>query len=239
MHQSVVIKDRYKGPPASGNGGYSCGLMAALLDGPVEASLKAPPPLDVPLSLQLTDVGAEMRHGERLIGSARPAPLDLDVPSLPSPLVLGLDPVDAPGRPHKFEPFGTCFVCGHDRTHPDGLCIHAKLVEGVEGMVAAPWAADGDYGDDKGFVRPEIIWSALDCPGYFACAAGEAALLGRLTAEIIAPLKTGEVATVIGWDLGGAGRKRRCGTAILGESGALIAKAEGLWIIVDPEKISG
>lgn len=237
MADQVTIGARFKGPPNSGNGGYCCGVMAKHLDGPAEASLKVPPPLDTPLDLLRTEDGVELRGGETLIGVAKPARLDLDVPTLPVPLVLGGNPVDAPGRPKKFEPFGTCFVCGHDRTHPDGLCIHSKMVEGMDGLVASPWQLDEGFGDATGNVAPEFIWSALDCPGYFACAPGEAALLGRLTAEIIAPLKAEGEATVIGWDLGASGRKRRCGTAVFDANGNLVAKAEGLWIVVDPAMI--
>lgn len=237
MQTSVTIASRFKGPPNSGNGGYSCGLMASVLNGPVEASLRLPPPLDTPLEIIPAGDGVEMRHGETLVGVARPATLDLAVPALPSPLVLGGDPVDAPGRPAKFRPFGTCFVCGHDRSHPDGLCIHSQLVEGHEGLVASQWQLDAGYGDADGNVATEFLWSALDCPGYFACAPGEPALLGRLTAEVIAPLKAEGEATVIGWDLGASGRKRKCGTAVFDAGGTLVAKAEGLWIVVDAEKI--
>ncbi|NVJ98937.1 MAG: hypothetical protein HWE25_12345 [Alphaproteobacteria bacterium] len=237
MQETVTIGARFKGPPNSGNGGYCCGVMAKHLDGPIEASLKVPPPLDTALDLVRSPDGIEMRHGDKLVGVARKVVLDLDVPALPNPLRLGGDPVDAPGRPKKFTPFGTCFVCGHDRTHPDGLCIHSKLVEGHDGMVASHWRLDAGYANDDGNVGAEFIWSALDCPGYFACAPGEAALLGRLTAEIMAPLKAEGEATVIGWDLGASGRKRRCGTAIYDARGTLVAKAEGLWIVVDPEMI--
>lgn len=237
MNDTVTIAARFKGPPNSGNGGYSCGMMAQYLEGPVEASLKMPPPLDTPLDIVKTDAGVEMRFGDKLVGVAKSAPLDIDVPALPEPLVLGGDPVDAPGRPKKFTPFGTCFVCGHDRDHPDGLCIHSKMVEGHEGLVASHWKLDAGYADAEGNVAPEFVWSALDCPGYFACTPGEAALLGRLTGEILVPLKAEGEAIVIGWDLGGSGRKHRCGTAIYSADGTLIAKAEGLWITIDPDML--
>jgi len=239
MHQNITIDERYKGPPNSGNGGYCCGVMATELSGAVEASLKMPPPLNKEVSIIVEDGGVQMLDGDQLVGSAKKTTLDLTVPPLPSPLNLVGSPVGAPGRPAKFEPFGTCFVCGHDRSHPDGLCIHSEMVEGHEGLVAAEWGLSPEYGDARGMVRPEIMWSALDCPGYFACAPGEAALLGRLTAEILAPLKAEATATVIGWDLGGSGRKRMCGTAIYAADGTLVAKAAGLWIIVDPAKITG
>ena len=44
---AVMIPRRFNGPPDSGNGGYSCGVVAALLDAPaVEVTLRAPPPLE-------------------------------------------------------------------------------------------------------------------------------------------------------------------------------------------------
>jgi hypothetical protein len=63
-------------------------------------------------------------------------------------------------------------------------------------------------------------------------------LLARLTVSIVSTLKAEGDATVIGWDLSGAGRKRRCGTAVFAPDGSLVAKAEGLWIVVDPSSIT-
>ncbi len=238
MHQTITIASRFKGPPNSGNGGYCCGIMAKHIEGAAEARLHAPPPLDRQVTLTASQGGIEMHDGDTLLGLAKPATLELAVPELPDPLILCGDPVDAPGRPSEFRPFGTCFVCGHDREHPDGLCLFSELVEGHEGMVASHWTLDASFADEKGYVAPEFIWSALDCPGYFACAPGEAALLGRLKGQILKPLKAEGEATVIGWDLGHQGRKRNCGTAVFDADGTLVAKAEGLWIVVKPELIA-
>jgi hypothetical protein len=235
---TVTIPSRFKGPPKSANGGYVCGLMARRIKGDVAASLKIPPPLDTPIALTESGGTVEMHLDDRLVGRAQAAELDLEVPAMPAPLRLGGDPVDAPGRPVKFAPFSTCFVCGKDRQHPDGLCIHPKQVEGHEGMVAAPWRLHEGLADAHGLVATEFLWAALDCPGYFACAPGEAALLARLTVSIGAPLRAEGEATVLGWDLSGAGRKRRCGTAIFAPDGSLVARAEGLWVVVDPSSIT-
>jgi hypothetical protein len=236
--ETVIIPARFKGPPKSANGGYACGLMARRLEGDVAASLKMPPPLDTPIALTVSDDTVEMHLDDRLLGRAQAAELDLDVPPLPDPLNLGGDPVDAPGGPKKFAPFSTCFVCGKDRMHPDGLCIHPRQVEGAGGMVAAPWRLHTGLADETGTVATEYLWGALDCPGYFACAPGEAALLARLTVSIRAPLAAEGDATVIGWDLSRAGRKRRCGTAVFAPDGSLVAHAEGLWVVVDPDSIT-
>ena len=46
MSDSVTIPARFNGPLDSGNGGYSAGALAALLDGAAEVSLRRPVPLD-------------------------------------------------------------------------------------------------------------------------------------------------------------------------------------------------
>lgn len=235
---TVTIPSRFKGPPKSANGGYTCGLMARRLHGDVAASLKTPPPLDTPLAIVESHGAVELRLDDRLVGRAQSAKLDLEVPSLPEPLRLGSDPVDAPGRPVEFAPFTTCFVCGKDREHPDGLCIHPRQVEGDDAMVAAPWRLHDGLADERGRVATEFLWAALDCPGYFACAPGEPALLARLTVRICTSLKADGEATVLGWDLSRAGRKRRCGTAVFAADGAVVAKAEGLWVVVDPDSVA-
>lgn len=241
MQQTVIIKSRFNGPPESGNGGYVCGLLASVFDGGAEASLRIPPPLDVELLLSRDGDTATLMYGDVLVGTATAKACDIAVPALPNPLELGINPVDAPDAPGAFRPFDSCFVCGEGRHHGDGLCIHSKQVKGHEGMVAAPWKLFDGLADTDGNVAPVYMWSALDCPGYFACAPGEAALLARLTAEVVAPLKADGEATVIAWDMAELGiekgRKRRCGSAVYAADGTLAAKAEGLWITIDPSKL--
>ena len=41
-----TIDATYNGPPKSGNGGYSCGVLGQFFDGPAEVMLRVPPPLD-------------------------------------------------------------------------------------------------------------------------------------------------------------------------------------------------
>lgn len=241
MQQTVVIKSRFNGPPKSANGGYASGLLASMFDGGAEVSLHVPPPLDAELVLARDGDKATLMHGETIVGTASAKPCELEVPVLPSPLELGLNPVDAPDAPGAFRPFDCCFVCGEARDHGDGLCIHSRQVNGQPGFVAAPWQLFEGLADADGNVDPVYIWAALDCPGYFACAPGEAALLGRLNGEVLAPLKAEGEATVLAWDLpnssGKKGRKRRCGSAVFAADGTLVAKAEGLWITIDPNKL--
>ncbi len=245
MQQSVIIGKQFNGPPKSANGGYASGVLASGLrtvgyTGAVEALLHAPPPLDHALTLGATSDAAELLDGDAKVGSAKTATLSLEVPDLPdNPHFVG-DPKTAEGA---FEPFDQCFVCGRARHAGDGLCLFSQCAEGQKNLVGAHWHLHQNFADADGNIDPVYIWSALDCPGYYACAYGEAALLGRLTAEIFKPLKAGDTATVFGWSLNDPNapksRKRRCGTAVVDSGGDVVAKAEGLWITVDPSKIAG
>ncbi|MGH8875140.1 MAG: hypothetical protein ACRDVM_07805, partial [Acidimicrobiia bacterium] len=49
--QHLVVDDRYGGPPGTGNGGYVSGLLAGAYEGPVEVTLRLPPPLGRPLRI--------------------------------------------------------------------------------------------------------------------------------------------------------------------------------------------
>jgi hypothetical protein len=64
--------------------------------------------------------------------------------------------------------FPGCFVCGTSRLEGDGLRILPGPVEPHDNAVAGPWTPDSSLVGADGFVRPEFIWSALDCPGAFA-----------------------------------------------------------------------
>lgn len=240
MTQNVMIASQFNGPPGSANGGYVSGLIADGLyaqghSGGVEVSLHAPPPLDTELTLDCCHETAQLLRGETVLGVGKIKPLGLDCPTFPIQPVLMGTPKNPDGR---FQPFDECFVCGTSRFAGDGLCLHGESVKGAPDMVAARWDIHADFTKD-GVVAPRFVWSALDCPGYFACAYGEAALLARLNAEIYRPVHADACPWVFGWTMGetSASRKRRCGTAVVGKDGTVYAAAEGLWIIVDVSKM--
>ena len=85
MTAPVTIPPRFNGPPTSGNGGYSCGLLALQINCPSLVRLQHPPPLDTPLVLKRQgDGGVEMFDGTQLVGTAEPLQLELDVPPAPT-----------------------------------------------------------------------------------------------------------------------------------------------------------
>ena len=150
-----------------------------------------------------------------------PAPLELEVP--PAPTLA-----EAEDAHHRYpcytgHVFPTCFVCGPGRPEGDGLELYPGPVRDWS-LLACPWRPRSDLLDSAGFVRPEIVWSALDCPGYFACLGErpEPAVLGELHAERLAAVPGDRTLVVFAWPLGRDGRKCYAGSAIADPGGEVL-----------------
>lgn len=227
---TLTIARRFNGPPESANGGYVCGVLARYVEGAAEVTLRSPPPLEKPLTVRREADGRVALLDEAvLVAEAKAARLELTPPSAPSATAAH----NAMARYVGFHThaFPYCFVCGPARKTGDGLLIFTGELAGTN-AVAAPWTPDRSLGDENGIVRPEFLWSALDCPGYWASLEGAdpiPALLGRLTAEVTPGLRVGEECTVLGWPIAHQGRKRTVGTALFaGER--LVGKGMAVWI---------
>jgi hypothetical protein len=235
--QTVSIPARFNGPLTSGHGGYCSAVIAGLVEGPAEVTLRSPVPLETALDVIGEDDGSvRVLDGDTLIAEAQPADeVNLEVPA----------PVSVPearracehylGSPDGL--FGRCFVCGRGRE--DAIGVFAGAVEGRQ-VVASPltppeWTADGD-----GRVLPEFVWAVLDCPTYFAVyTAGELPMsfLGQMTATIKNPVTAGEEHVVIAWPIEADGRKRQAGAAVLSADGTPLAVARAL--MIEPRRGSG
>ena len=232
MTSGIIIPSRFNGPPNSGNGGYSCGVLAAFIDGPARVRLHVPPPLDTPMVVTENDEGGmSMYAGDTRVGSAFQAPFELEVPPAPSLEAAR----DASTRYPCYEGhvFPTCFVCGPGRPGHDGLGLYAGPVHDWR-VLASPWEPGEDLLDSHGMVRPEIVWSALDCPGYFACM-GEnirPAVLGELQAHLVSAIAGRQELVVYAWPLGEDGRKLYAGSAVATASGDVLAYARSTWILL-------
>jgi len=226
MTETVSIPARFRGPPGSGYGGYTCGSAAARVGGAAAAELRKPPPLDRPLTVDRAD-GVALKDGEDVIVQARAAELDLDVPAPPT-----FEEAEARSRHYvgfSGHPFPGCFVCGPDRAEGDGLRIFAGRESG-ERLVAAPWLPHPSLCDARGHVLPEVLWAALDCPGYFGLGEPVMALLGRMTGTVEPVVTHGERCVVIGWALGKDGRKLHTATALFSESGKCVGRSRQIWV---------
>jgi len=233
MIESIIVDRRFRGPPESGNGGYVAGMLGRLYAEGAVVTLRRPPPL----GLDLTRAGHgggrfQLLHGDSLIAESEPTRLEMEVPDPPS-----FDLATEASRGYigfADHHFGGCFVCGPDREAGDGLRIFAGDVPGRD-IVAAPWIPDATLADAHGIVKPEFLWAALDCPGYFALHSDRPPslmLLGRFAARVEPGVRVGERCVIVGWELGRDGRKSFAGTAIFAENGRLIGKARAIWIRV-------
>lgn len=227
---TLTIEPCYRGPPDSGNGGYVAGRLAGFLTGPAEVRLQAPPPLGTSLEVHAADDDTvQLRRGDVVLAVARDADVALDVPSCPPRAVV--EQASRAYVGYAAHVFPTCFVCGTARGE-DALRIHAGPLErdGFHG-VAAPWTPHVSLAGTRGQVRPEFLWAALDCPGYFAIAAdARTILLGSLAARVDGTVAVGEPCTVLGWRRGGEGRRYLAGTALYGADGTCVARAAATWI---------
>jgi hypothetical protein len=235
----IVIAQQFCGPPNSGNGGYVCGCLAKDLEGPVTAVLRARVPLDVNLDLrkedgvmQLTDAeGGLVGQGRAVDGSLLPTP-----PEAPSMRAARAAGARFPGHEQSIHPI--CFTCGPERREGDGLRVFPGQIEGAPaGHVACIWIPDMAFSDAEGLVTAEVIWAALDCPGFFAWVAREGrhgALLGTMTGEVLRRPRAGHEYIVMAWPLEREGRKETAGVALFAMNGEVLARGHQVWVMSVP-----
>ena len=215
------IAGRFNGPPGSGNGGVTCGRLAAYVGAPaVEVTLRRPPPLDRDLRVDAAGGSARLLDGDVLVAEAVPSAVSLDPPAAVS--VEDARTAEASYGGLVDHPFPTCFVCGTART--DGLGLRPGPVPGGTACTWVP--ADDD---------PVMVWAALDCPGgWTVVAPGRPLVLGRMALELRGHVVPGEVHVVQGWLTGEDGRKVHTGSVLRGPDGAVVALARATWFAVDP-----
>ncbi len=242
----VSVGPRFNGPPGSGNGGYSAGLLARYVDGPtVRVTLRRPPPLAVPMLVSRRPAAARLTHDGALVAEAEPVDQVLEVVEPVAAAAAAAAMAAYPGL--RAHPFPTCFACGVDRAEGDGLRIFPGPVG--DGLAASTWVPHpsllshdegGDDGDD-GQVPTPVVWAALDCVGAWAISARASesfeerpAVLGRITARVDAHPRVGRTHVVVGRHLATEGRKYLTASTLFDEDGRVVAQAEHVWVQVDP-----
>lgn len=236
---SLSVGSRFAGPPGVGNGGYSCGRFARLVDGPAEVTLRRPVPLERGLEVRPGEKGTiEVTDRGALVAEVRAiGPLSEIEPPLRPSVAEALECSTRSAFLGPMHPFPSCFVCGPE--HADGLRLHPGPIgedPGVQVALLRPPSVVAEYGA----VAPEIVWAALDCPSLPATRmrAGIPHLLARLSAERLAPVPAHEPSVVVGWQLGVEGRKLHSACAVLSPEGEILARARALWVVPRSEQTS-
>jgi hypothetical protein len=213
----MIIAERFNGPPESGHGGYSAGVFSSVVGhgGPVEVTLRRPPPLNESLTVVGTHIHAP--NGDLVAEVAPAPPFQAMVPPVSYP-----EAVQAAKSYPGFtqHPFPTCYVCGPLRD--DGLGIFPTPL--TDGRTTAPFVSAGD-------LPPETVWAMLDCPGGWAIATtGRICVLGRIAVDIAALPNDGHECVVMGETVSTQGRKALVHTTLYGPDGQPLAQARATWI---------
>jgi hypothetical protein len=223
--ETITIPHRFNGPATTGNGGYSAGVIAALLGhapgDAVRVTLRRPPPLETELTVRHDGPAVEVLAGDNLVAQAEPdgLPEDDAVPA------IGFEEASAAARAYPgfaAHPFPTCFVCGPGREPDDGLRIYPGRLG--DGRTAAPFLVPED-------ISPVLLWAALDCPGGWAAPQDvQPYVLGQMTARIVALPLAGDECVAMGELLGEQGRRAFVRTAVYSSAGHALAHARATWV---------
>jgi hypothetical protein len=137
---------RFRGPPGTANGGYACGMLAAVVGGgTAEATLRRPLPLERRLAVRRDGDRVLVADGEgTLLAEAVPA---ADV-ELAAPPVAAEEALAVAGRSRYYDApvFPDCFVCGPDRPPGDGLGVFPGPLPGRAVWAARCWPPPGPCG---------------------------------------------------------------------------------------------
>jgi hypothetical protein len=255
----LVVPSRFRGPPSSGNGGWSSGAISAYVgdDCPVDhaqlwptvsVSLLAPPPLEVPMPVTTADAGVVASYDGKPVLAARCShdeirdaePVPVDEARAAAASYAGL----------ASHPFPSCFSCGTGRHEGDGLRIFPGRVSDAPAeddqparpRVAATWTPDpsvaedvDSYGDGTPRVGLATTWAALDCVGGWAGDLAERLMvLARMTTRLDSLPVIGEEHVLVGVGHGREGRKSWTTATMYDADGRVVGSAEHLWIAVDP-----
>lgn len=235
----MIVAARFNGPPTSGNGGYTAGLLGTRIGaGPVTVTLRKPPPLATSLDVVSVENGLELRQGDEVVATAVPAAAGPQAPAWADPDLAG------PYAGFTDHPFPTCYVCGPERG-ADALRIFPGTLP--DGRTAARWTVPED-------VTAVTVWAALDCPGGWAIIApggphvcAPAAIddgspsarnnsrpyvLGRITVAVDSVPSPGAECVIVGEFIRSEGRKGFVRTGLFDADRGLLAAAGAVWIAV-------
>ena len=165
-----------------------------------------PPPLGVPLDVSFLEDGeVDVRHDGALVAEARP----IDEVDAHPPVRPTLAEAREASRRHpghgSASLFSDCYVCGSQRH--DGLGIHFGPLRGHPGVTASVFLPDATVPNRDGFVAPDMVWAALDCPSYTPPLWDweRPSLLARLAVERLDCVEVGEPTIALGWHIASEG----------------------------------
>ena len=229
---TLTVPARFKGPPHSGNGGWTQrrarrGLRARPGHRAADGSRpRSTDPLDVVRGRRgLRRAPRRRRRGRRrAAGRARHVDRRLDGLVRASSVSLEQARAAEPSYPGRTaHPFPTCFACGPGRAPGDGLWIFPGRIG--DGLVAASWTPDRRSAGADGEVGLPVTWAALDCVGGWSSDLEHRPMvLAQMAARVGSPPVAGTPYVVRGRLLRTEGRKTWTASALSTADGRLRAR---------------
>src|SRR4029453_6657770 len=113
----------------------------------------------------------------------------------------------------------------------DGMPLFPGELPGRDGLYGACWTPGESEADGDGWVRPELVWAALDCPTSAPVANfgdGPPLVLAPLGARLACRVRGEQPQTILSWGLEVDGRKRRAAAALYDSDGMLTCASRAL-----------
>ena len=239
---TITVPDNYCGPSNVGNGGYMSALLARYIEGTAQINLRAPAPLDKPLTVEVfPENRARLRDGETLIAEGMAGEVNLTPPPAPDWEAAHAASLRSPMRTNH--PYANCFGCGPERGPTEGLHIFSDQDNGQLTNIGT-WEPHAGLAPTGQPVPDEMIWIALDCgngslpaiPAWERWGKNTLVVTGMISASIEGRVIVGERYTTRSWLVETDGRKTHMGTAVYDAQGGPVARARSLWMALVPRE---
>ncbi|MFJ9744018.1 PaaI family thioesterase, partial [Streptomyces sp. NPDC101166] len=231
--QALTLPAHIHGYPQIVFGGYLAGLLAERSGADtVRVDFRRPVMVGTPILLSRPEHGHAIctATDDTLLVEATPTTLALDPPPAPS-WAAAKSAVELSLSGDRT--VTDCYGCGLACEPGLGLRLFPSELPGHQQM-AATWTPDARLADESGELPPEVVWSALDCPGgraafVFSHMRG-GAFTAALSATLLRPVYAGNDYISHAWIIAREGRKHTVGVALSTADGDLCAVSEALWI---------
>ena len=233
----LTIDASFCGIPGLAQGGYVSGLIARLIDGPCEVKLRRTVQVGLRVDAVRCEGGVRLESRDAVLAEASPTIVDVE----PPPVVPSWQEAEDARRCWRrvdAHPFPNCIGCGPQRKHGEGLRIFPGPVDGRD-LVASAWRPDPAFGAGDGTLAVEFVWTALDCPAWWAllfCGPPDRqqrALTGSIAVDIRSPVTIAQRLIVLGWPLGHDDRKVLAGAGIFSVEGEPLALSKQTCVLTE------